>query len=80
MKVDHKIYFENVGANIKKLRQEQGLSQQKLADKCDKVDRAKISDIENAKEDFMLSTLIEICEALEVNLAEITENRASKLL
>jgi transcriptional regulator with XRE-family HTH domain len=72
MKADHKKYFEIIGNNIKRLRIEKGLSQQKLANNCDKVDRSKISDIENAKEDFMLSTLLEICLALEIDLIEIT--------
>ena len=73
MKDNHRKYFEIVGVNIKSARQSQGLSQQKLADRCEKVDRAKISDIENAKEDFMVSTLIELCEALSTNLSEITK-------
>lgn len=72
MKVNHKKYFELIGSNIKKSRLAQNLSQQKLADKCEKVDRSKISDIENAKEDFMLSTLLEICDALSIDLSEIT--------
>jgi len=72
MKADHEKYFKIIGKNVKRIRTEQGLSQQKLADNCDKVDRSKISDIENAKEDFMLSTLLEICEALSVDLTEIT--------
>jgi len=75
MKADHEKYFKIIGKNVKRVRTEQGLSQQKLADKCDKVDRSKISDIENAKEDFMLSTLLEICEALSVNVTEITVDK-----
>lgn len=72
MELDHKKYYIIIGKNVKRFRKEQGLSQQELANICDRVDRSKISDIENAKEDFMLSTLLEICIALKIGLTEIT--------
>ena len=72
MEDDHKKYFIIIGKNVKRFRKEQGLSQQELANSCNRVDRSKISDIENAKEDFMLSTLLEICIALKISLTELT--------
>lgn len=60
-----------IGTNLKRFRKEMKLSQQDLANKCDKVDRAKISDIENIKEDFMLSTILDISNALGKTLKEM---------
>ena len=48
----HKDVYGRIGSNLKSLRKKANLSQQQLADKCEKVDRAKISDIENAKEEI----------------------------
>lgn len=64
-------YFTIIGKNIRRYRKLKGLSQQSLATLCEKVDRSKISDIENAKEDFMYSTLIEVCIALELTPADV---------
>lgn len=46
------------------------LTQKELADKFS-GDRSKISDIENGKEDFMLSTLLDIAEGLNVDLKKL---------
>lgn len=62
--------FITIGENIRRIRTEKGFSQQDIANRCD-VDRAKISSIENAKEDFVFTTLLEIANALEVNVAEL---------
>lgn len=67
-------YFEIIGKNVRHFRISRGLSQQALAVLCDKIDRSKISDIENAKEDFMMSTLLEICEGLEISLTEVIQD------
>ncbi|WP_316799697.1 helix-turn-helix transcriptional regulator [Pedobacter frigidisoli] len=64
-------YFEIIGKNVRRIRIENKLSQHSLAVLCDKIDRSKISDIENAKEDFMLSTILEICAALKINLTDL---------
>lgn len=71
MSVKNGEYFKIIGKNIRRYRKLKGLSQQSLATLCDRVDRSKISDIENAKEDFMYSTLIEVCIALELTPADI---------
>lgn len=63
----HKETFKIIGLNVKKHRKEAKLTQQNLADKF-MGDRAKISDIENGKENFMLSTLLDIAEALKIDI------------
>ena len=72
MKDKHQKYFQELGKNLQNLRKTKGLSQQELANRCD-VDRAKISSIETAKEDFVMTTLLEIAEALEVDPREILD-------
>lgn len=67
----HKKVYMRVGENLKALRKKAGLTQQQLADECEKIDRSKISDIENGKEDYMFSTLIEIAKGLGVSLEEL---------
>ncbi|GAA3950365.1 hypothetical protein GCM10022246_01120 [Pedobacter ginsengiterrae] len=71
MRIQYRNLYEVIGKNVRYYRSLKKMSQQALANKCDKIDRAKISDIENAKEDFMFSTLLEICTGLEINLTEI---------
>lgn len=65
MKNKHQKYFDLVGKNLRKYRKKKGLSQQDLANLCE-VDRAKISTIETAKEDFVFTTLLELTDALEI--------------
>lgn len=63
--------YKTVGENIKKFRKKAKLTQTQLAGKTSKVDNAKISNIENANEDYMFSTLLEIANALNVNIKEL---------
>ena len=65
--------YKNIGEKIKLKRKSRGLTQQQLADKISRLDRSKISDIENGKEDFLLSTLLKICEALNIEVKELFE-------
>ena len=74
MYLSQKSAYIKLGQNLQKLRHERGLTQQCLSKKCEKVDRAKISDIENAKEDFMFSTLLNLCKGLEVSLYEVIKD------
>lgn len=60
--------FEKIGHLIRNKRLEKRLTQQQLADRIPKTDRAKISDMENGKEDFYFSTLLKICDALETDI------------
>ncbi|MDO3424037.1 helix-turn-helix transcriptional regulator [Chryseobacterium sp. APV1] len=67
--------YKTVGENLRDKRKEKNLSQQQLADLAGKIDRSKISDIENGKEDFLFSTLLKICCALNVNLEELLNRK-----
>lgn len=59
-------YRQKFGEHLRELRQKQGLGLRKLAARCN-VDHAKISDIENAKEDFTFATFIELAKGLEIH-------------
>ena len=74
MYLSQKSAYVQLGQNLKRLRHERGLTQQSLSKKCEKIDRSKISDIENAKEDFMFSTLLNLCKGLEVSLYELIKD------
>ncbi len=63
--------YKTVGKNLRDKRKEKNLSQQQLADLAGKIDRSKISDIENGKEDFLFSTLLKICKALDIDIEQI---------
>lgn len=67
--------YKTIGENLRDKRKEKNLSQQQLADLAGKIDRSKISDIENGKEDFLFSTLLKICSALNVNLEELLNTK-----
>jgi len=67
--------YKKIGQSIKNKRLERGLTQQQLADKILKLDRAKISDMENGKDDFYFSTLIKVCDALETDLEFILKDK-----
>ncbi|AZB25259.1 MULTISPECIES: helix-turn-helix domain-containing protein [Flavobacteriales] len=62
--------YKAIGKALKNKRIEKSLTQEQLADKA-KVDRSKISDMENGKEDFQFSTLLKLCKQLDLNVAEI---------
>lgn len=65
--------YHRIGKNIRDERLKRKWTQEYLANRCDKVDRSKISDIENAKEDFMFSTLLEISSALEIEIEQLVK-------
>ena len=67
--------FETLGNFIRTKRKRMRLTQQSLADKIPKLDRSKISDIENGKEDFHFSTLLKICEALDTTFEKLVNNK-----
>lgn len=66
--------YKTIGKNLRDKRKEKNLSQQQLADLAGKIDRSKISDIENGKEDFLFSTLLKICFALNINIEQLFKN------
>lgn len=63
--------YTRIGSNLKKERKKAKLTQGQLAEKTAKLDASKISDIENGKEDFMFSTLLEIANGLGVDIGEL---------
>lgn len=66
--------YKTIGKNLRDQRKEKNMSQQQLADLAGKMDRSKISDIENGKEDFLFSTLLKICTALDINVDDLIKN------
>ena len=57
----------HIGANVRRLREYRQLTQEQLAEKAD-MRIATISDIENAKQNFEIETLIRIASALNCYL------------
>lgn len=70
----HKEIFKLIGSNVRIYRKKAKLSQQELADKFS-GDRSKISDIENGKENFMFSTLLDIADGLKVDVKRLFVKR-----
>lgn len=60
--------YRTLGTSLRNKRKEKQLSQQQLANLVGKIDRSKISDIENGKEDFLFSTLLKLCTALDADI------------
>ena len=63
--------YKEIGLKIKERRLELTLTQDQLVKKINKMDRSKISDMENGKEDFHLSTLLKVCDALDINFLDL---------
>lgn len=59
-----------VGFNIRKIREEKGLTQEKLAAKAD-LHRAYIGQIERGEKNIGLINLEKIAKALQVNVKEL---------
>jgi len=68
---EYKDIYITIGENLKAFRKYRNLTQEQLAQKIIKLDRSKISDIENAKEDFMFSKILQICTALEIDITQL---------
>lgn len=64
--------FKNIcletGETLRQERKAKLLTQEQLAAKDDKLDRSKISDIENGKEDFHFSTLVRVFAAMDLEI------------
>ena len=56
--------------NIKTIRKQKGLSQEKLADKAD-ISRQMMNDIEGRRRWLTKSTLVKLCNALEVDAYQL---------
>ena len=67
----NKNFYKNLGLNIRKLRKEKNLTQQQLADKIGKGLNFT-GKIEIAFSKPRLDTLIDIADALDVTVSELT--------
>lgn len=65
-------FLQKLGSNIKKLRQEKGISQAELARMCDK-ERASIERIENGKINPSAYVLYEVAKGGQLNLKDFFE-------
>lgn len=78
MEEKHTKIYEMIGNAIRSRRVEKGWSQEQLAHYCESVNREKISKLENARVDFMMSTLLEILDALDLEIKLDLKAIASK--
>lgn len=60
---------EKVGKRIKELRQQQGMSQEEFAFKCD-LDRTYITSLERGKRNVSLENLEKIAKAFNMTLSQ----------
>lgn len=67
--------YKHVGMRIKEKRIELKLTQEELSNRIPKMDRSKISDIENGKEDYLFSTLLKVCDALNTTLPDLLNEK-----
>lgn len=61
------INFEKIGQNLREIRLSKNLTQEYIANQAD-VNTSHISNIENNRVKISLSTLIHICNALDVTI------------
>lgn len=65
--------YKRIGNNLKKERKKAKLTQAQLASRLNIIDDSKISNIENAKEDFMFCTLLEIANGINIDIEKLTK-------
>ncbi len=70
--MNSEIILIKIGANIKAIREAQGMSQQILAAKCN-FEKANMSRIEAGRTNFTILTLYKISKALNIPLAGLLE-------
>ena len=63
-----------LSANIKRIRKEQGISQEKLALKAD-IDRSYMSELERCLANPSIDALLKIGNALDVSPSELLDSR-----
>ena len=66
----HKVFYENLGRNIKKARKKAGLTQQALADEID-ISLNFMGKIEVAFSKPSMDTLIDIAEKLNTSVSAL---------
>jgi transcriptional regulator with XRE-family HTH domain len=75
--VEYKETAINIGLRIQTLRQEKNLSQLDLASLCN-IERSNLSRIEAGKTNLTLRSMISICKALDISLAELLNTTDKK--
>lgn len=61
-----------IGRNLKRVRLEKKMTQQELAEKADRMERATISNIECYNcDNITLNTLVRICMVLEIKVEDL---------
>lgn len=73
MKEKYREHLVSVGKNLRSARKKKKWSQEDLANRCENVNSAKISKMENAREDYNFTTLLEVCEALGEDVSDIVK-------
>lgn len=71
------INFENIGKKLKEVRLSKGLTQEYIADMAD-VNTSHISNIENNRVKISLTTLVHVCNALDVTVDFILADEYNK--
>ncbi len=66
IKEGDKVVLKKFGENLRRLREEKGLSLRELSYAC-KIDNSKISKIEQGKINITITTLIDLASALELH-------------
>ncbi|MCL4417348.1 MAG: helix-turn-helix domain-containing protein [Actinobacteria bacterium] len=64
--------YEKFGENVRKLRKERGLSQEKLAEMIKRDPRTVVA-IESGKRNPTLNTIHKIAQALKISLLELLQ-------
>lgn len=77
MKENKENTLKVIGQNIKRIRLLKGLTQEQLAEKLDKSINF-ISIIERGESGISISTIIDICNALEINSEDIFKGLLNK--
>ena len=78
MKVTMPVLTQALSVNIKRLRKEQGISQEKLALKAE-IDRSYMSQVERCLANPSIDALLRISNALEVAPSELLQLGKKKL-
>ena len=66
---------KEIGNRIRILRKKGGFSQEKMAEKLNIGDRAKISRIENGKQSMTANEMIKFCELLNISLDALINDK-----
>jgi transcriptional regulator with XRE-family HTH domain len=77
MKITLPALKQALSANIKRIRSEQGISQEKLALKAN-IDRSYMSEVERQLANPSLEALVKLSNALEVNPSELLQTTKKK--